>query len=105
MLLIQRYTPVRLVLAIWVARPLQFAPALLGISGELGRTDEAVVANAIGISSQAIFWIELVATVPLLLLVVISIPAASRLPLHSILTLGVLSGWVGWLTWGARLLP
>ena len=46
MLLIQRYTPVRLVLAIWVARPLQFAPALLGISGELGRTDEAVVANA-----------------------------------------------------------
>jgi hypothetical protein len=109
--LIQRYTPTRLVLAIWVARPLQFVPALLGIEfssigigGELGRTDEAIVAGAIGMSPQAIVWIELAATIPLLALIVFCIPAPSRLPVISILTIGVLSGWAGWLTWGPHVL-
>src|SRR5262245_3126771 len=50
-LLLRRFTPMRLVLAIWVARPLQFVPALLGIDpSPLGGTDEGVVAAALGLS-------------------------------------------------------
>lgn len=112
LLLVQRYTPLRVVLAIWVARPLQFLPALLGIDlaqlgvgGSLRGTDEAVVAGAIGVSPEAVLWMELAVAVPLLALIAFCIPATYRLTVLCVLCIGVLAGWAGWLTVGPTLLP
>ena len=110
--LVRRYTPMRLVLAIWVARPLQFLPALLGMDflyfgrGEsVGGTDEAVLAEAIGMSPQALVWLELAVALPLLAIIVLVIPAPRRLIILSVMSVGVLAGWAGWLTWGSYVLP
>jgi hypothetical protein len=111
-LLVARYTPLRLVLAIWVARPLQFLPGLIGIDlpvlgagGSLDGTDEGVVAAALGLPAQGVIGLELAAAMPLLGLIAWCVPAPGRLATLATLTLGVLLGWAAWLAWGAFLLP
>lgn len=111
-LLYARFTPMRLVLAIWVARPLQFLPALVGIDlpllgadGSLEGTDEGVVAAALGLPAYAVIGMELAAAIPLLGLVAWCVPAHGRLATLTVLALGVLTGWAAWLAWGPLLLP
>jgi hypothetical protein len=111
-LLLQRYTPMRLVLAIWVARPLQFLPALIGIDvpllgagGSLEGTDEGVVAAVLGLPAWAVIGMELAAATPLLVLIAWRVPTPGRLLTLATLGLGVLLGWAGWLAWGALMLP
>ena len=111
-LLLARYTLIRLVLAIWVARPLQFLPALIGIDlsllgagGSLDGTDEGVVAAALGLPAQAVIGMELAAAIPLLGLIAWCVPTPGRLTTLATLALGVLLGWAAWLTLGAGVLP
>src|SRR6185503_13651683 len=72
LLLVRHFSPLRLVFAIWLARPLQFLPALLGIdlpsfgSGDLRFTDEAILARAVGLSPEAFIWLETAVAAPLL---------------------------------------
>lgn len=110
-LLVRGYTPLRLVLAIWVARPLQFLPALagidlgwLGVGTDLAFTDEAVMAGAAGLSPPTFIGLELVAAAPLLALIVWSLPPR-RSAVLAVLTVGVLGGWAAWLVWGRHILP
>jgi hypothetical protein len=111
-LLLRRYTPMRLVLAIWVARPLQFVPGLIGIDvpllgagGSLDGTDEGVVAAALGLPAQTVIGMELAAAMPLLGLIAWCVPTPGRLATLATLALGVLLGWAAWLAWGAIVLP
>jgi hypothetical protein len=111
-LLLVRFTPLRLVLAIWVARPLQFAPTLAGIDlpafglgGDLGSTDDAGVAAAIGLPTQEILGLELAVAIPLLVLIILQVPTPGRLSRLALLSVGVLVGWAGWLSVGPHLLP
>jgi hypothetical protein len=110
--LARRFTPLALVLAIWVARPLQFVHGLLGldltqlgISGDLVGTDEAVIAQALGVSASGAILTELIAAIPLLLLIFYYMPAVRRLRVAVVLTVGVLMGWVGWMAFASYLLP
>lgn len=112
LLLLRRYTPVALVLAIWLARPLQFLPQLLGLDvsafalmGGLADTDEGRIAATLGISPRAFIWAELAVATPLLALIVLGLPATRRLAILSVLSIGVLVGWAGWLAWGPHILP
>jgi hypothetical protein len=111
LLLVRRYTPLRLVLAVWLARPLQFLPALLGIDlsplgfgNDLRFTDEAVLAQAVGLSAQAFIWLEMALATPLLAEIVLLI-RPPRLAALATLTVGVLVGWAGWLLLGPYVLP
>jgi hypothetical protein len=110
LLLVRRYSTLRLLFAIWLARPLQFLPALLGIdlpsfgSGDLRFTDEAVLARAVGLSPEAFIWLEMVVAAPLLAEIVVLMPRP-RLAALATLTLGVLAGWAGWLIFGQYVLP
>jgi hypothetical protein len=110
-LLARRYTPLRLVFAIWLARPLQFLPALLGIDltvlgfgSNLRLTDEAVVAQAMGLSPAALIWLETAVAAPLLAEIVVLMPPP-RLAALVTMTVGVLAGWAGWLVLGPYMLP
>ena len=112
LLLVRRYTPLRLVFAIWLARPLQFLPALLGIDlsplgfgADLRFTDEAVLARAVGLSPQVFIWLETAVAAPLLAEIVVLIPPPSRLAVLATLTLGVFTGWAAWLALGQYVLP
>lgn len=112
LLLLWRYTPLRLVLAIWLARPLQFLPPLLDIDvplfalgGGFAGTDEGQIAAALGFSPRQALWLEMAVAAPLLALIVFRLPAGRRLAILAVLTIGVAAGWVGWLTWGPRILP
>jgi hypothetical protein len=111
LLLARGYAPLRLVLAVWLARPLQFLPALLGIDlsplgfgTDLRFTDEAVLAHAVGLSPQAFIWLEMAVAAPLLAEITLLIPPP-RLAALATLTLGVLVGWAGWLVLGPYVLP
>jgi hypothetical protein len=111
LLLVRRYTPLRLVFAIWLARPLQFLPALLGIDlsplgfgADLRFTDEAVLARAVGLSPEAFIWLETAVAAPLLAEIVLLIPPP-RLAVLATLALGVFTGWAGWLIFGQYVLP
>jgi hypothetical protein len=106
------FTPSALVLAIWVARPLQFLHGLLGldlsrygVSGDLSGTDEAVIAQTLGMFPQGIILIELVVAIPLLLLIIYYMPTGRRLAVVAVLTTGVLVGWAAWLALAPYLLP
>jgi hypothetical protein len=76
-----------------------------GIDGQLEGTDEAIIAGALMMSPQAVVSTELAITIPLLALIALRIPARHRLIVLSVLTIGVLVGWVGWLTFGSKVLP
>jgi len=111
LLLVRRYTPLRLVFAIWLARPLQFLPALLGIDlpsvgsgADLRFTDEAVLARAVGLSPEAFIWLETAVAAPLLAEIVLLMPPP-RLAVLATLALGVFTGWAGWLIFGQYVLP
>ena len=110
LLLVRRYSTLRLVFAIWLARPLQFLPALLGIdlpafgSGDLRFSDEAVLARAVGLSPEALIWLEMAVAAPLLAEIVLLIPS-SRLAVLATLAAGVFTGWTGWLIFGRYILP
>jgi hypothetical protein len=111
-LLVARFTPMRLLLAIWVARPLQFLPSLLdiyiaylGLGGGLQGTDEATVAALLKLPPVAVIWLELAAALPLLALIVWAVPAGRRLAVLSVMSIGVLAGWAAWLALGSLLLP
>jgi hypothetical protein len=110
--LARRYTSLALVLAVWVAHPLQFLHGLLGIDlSELGNpdglagTDEAVIGQALGVSARVVIGIELCLAIPLMLLIVYYMPSGRRAPIIGVLTSGVLLGWAGWLALGPYLLP
>jgi hypothetical protein len=109
--LARRYTPLALVLAIFVARPFQFLHGALGIdlspigiSGNLVGTDEGVIAEALGMSPRDIILAELTVATPLLLLIVYYMPSKRRIAI-AVLSSGVLAGWAGWLALGPYLLP
>jgi len=109
--LVSRYTPLRLVLAVWLARPLQFFPALIGIDlsalgfgDDVRFTDEAVLALAVGLTPTAFIWLETALAVPLLAEIVLVMPPP-RLAALAVLTLGVFAGWAGWLMLGPHVLP
>jgi len=113
-LLVRRYTPLRLVLAVWLARPLQFLPALLGVdlyglgfATNLRFTDEGVVAEALGLSPAAFIWLEMAVAVPLLAEIVVLMPRPRLVTLVTLVTMtvGVLAGWAGWLILGPYVLP
>jgi hypothetical protein len=111
-MLVRRYTHMRLVLGIWVARPMQFLPAATGIDlsafgifGGLGGSDEGAVAAAVGLTPAVLIWLEMALAAPLLGLAVACIPRAGRVPALLISCIGVLAGWAGWLALGPRLLP
>ena len=111
LLLVRRYTLLRLVFAIWLARPLQFLPALLGIDlsplgfgADLRFTDEAVLARAVGLSPEAFIWLETAVAAPLLAEIVLLVPPP-RLAALATLALGVFTGWAGWLVFGQHVLP
>src|SRR5262249_19840810 len=110
--LARRFTPLALVLAIWVARPIQFLHGLLGldlsqygVSGDLAGTDEAVIGQALGMSTQDVILIELAVAIPLLLLIIFYMPTGCRLVVVAVLTTGVLAGWTAWLVFASYLLP
>lgn len=110
LLLVRRYSPLRLVFAVWLARPLQFLPALLGIDlsrlgfgDDVRFTDEAVLALAVGLSPQAFIWLETAVAAPLLAEIVVIIPPP-RLAALATLTVGVFAGWAGWLILGPYVL-
>ena len=103
-LLARRFTPLALVLAIWVARPLQFLHGLLGldlsqlgVSGELAGTDEDIIAQALGVSAQSVILIEFIVAIPLMLLIIYYVPVRCRLPVITVLTAGLIVGWAAWL--------
>jgi hypothetical protein len=107
-----RFTPMRLVLAIWVARPLQFVPALIGIDvpyfglgGSLRGTDEVTIATVLKLPPHTVIWLELAAALPLLAVIVWAVPAGCRLAVLSVMSIGVLAGWAGWLALGNLALP
>jgi len=111
LLLVRRYTLLRLVFAVWLARPLQFLPALLGIDlpsvgsgADLRFTDEAVLARAVGLSPEAFIWLETAVAAPLLAEIVLLMPPP-RLAVLATLALGVFTGWAGWLIFGQYVLP
>jgi hypothetical protein len=106
------FTPLALVLAIWVSRPLQFLHGLLGldlsqfgVSGELAGTDEAIIAQALGMSAQDVILIELIVAIPLMLLIIYYVPVGRRVPVITVLTTGVIVGWAAWLAFAPYLLP
>jgi hypothetical protein len=112
LLVLRRFTPLRLVLAIWLARPLQFLPSLigvdlayLGLGGSLEGADEVSLARLLSLPDHLIVWLELIAAVPLLVLLVLAIPAHQRLSALSVMSIGVLTGWAGWLALGGYVLP
>jgi hypothetical protein len=112
LLVVMRFTPMRLVAAIWVARPLQFLPSLLGVDiaylglgGSLGGSDEGTMARALSLPDHAVVWLELAVAMPLLILVVWAVPAGRRLVVLPVLSVGVLAGWAGWLLIGPYILP
>ena len=99
-----------LVFAVWLARPLQFLPALLGIDlsllgfgADLRFTDESVLGQAVGLSPPAFIWLETAVAAPLLALIVFLTPPP-RLAALVTLTGGVLAGWAGWLALGPYVL-
>ena len=111
LLLARRYTPLRLVFAIWLARPLQFLPGLLGIDlsaigfgSDVRFADEAVLARAVGISAAAFVWVEMAVAAPLLAEIVVLMPPP-RLATLAVMTVGVFAGWAGWLMLGQSVLP
>jgi hypothetical protein len=112
LLVVMRFTPMRLVLAIWVARPLQFLPSLLGVGvaylglgGSLQGSDEVTMAQALSLPGHSVVWLELVVAIPLLILIVLRIPAGRRLVVLPVMSVGVLAGWAGWLLLGPYILP
>jgi hypothetical protein len=112
LLVVARFTPMRLVLAIWVARPLQFLPSLvgvgvdyLGLGGSLQGSDEVTMARALSLPDHSVVWLELVVAIPLLILIVLAIPAGRRLVVLPVMSVGVLAGWAGWLVLGPYVLP
>jgi hypothetical protein len=111
LLVLRRFTPLRLVLAVWLARPLQFLPSLigvdlglLGLGGSLEGADEVSLARLLNLPDHLIVWMELCAAVPLLMLVVLAIPAHQRLSVLCVMSIGVLTGWAAWLALGGYVL-
>ncbi|MET0653311.1 MAG: hypothetical protein ABWY63_12430 [Hyphomicrobiaceae bacterium] len=111
LLVLRRFTPLRLVLAVWLARPLQFLPSLigvdlglLGLGGSLEGADEVSLARLLNLPDHLIVWMELFAAVPLLMLVVLAIPAHQRLSVLCVMSIGVLTGWAAWLALGGYVL-
>ena len=112
LLVLRRFTPMRLVLGIWLARPLQFLPSLigmdlgyLGLGGSLQGSDEVSLARFLNFPEHLIVWLELFAAIPLLFLLALAIPAHRRLSILCVVSIGVLIGWAGWLALGGYLLP
>ena len=108
----RRLTPVRLLMGIWLARPLQFLPSLigldlvyLGLGGSLQGSDEVSLARLLSLPDHFIVWLELFAAIPLLVLLAAAIPAPCRLATLSVMSIGVLTGWAGWLALGGYVLP
>ena len=71
LLVAARFTPMRLVLAIWVARPLQFLPSVLGVGvdylglgGSLQGSDEVTMARTLSLRDHGIVWLCLLYTSP-----------------------------------------
>jgi hypothetical protein len=111
LLVLRRFTPLRLVLAVWLARPLQFLPSLigvdlglLGLGGSLEGADEVSLARLLYLPDHLIVWMELCAAVPLLMLVVLAIPAHQRFSVLCVMSIGVLTGWAAWLALGGYVL-
>jgi hypothetical protein len=112
LLVAARFTPMCLLAAIWVARPLQFLPSLfgvgvdyLGLGGSLQGSDEVVMARALSLPDYAVVWLELVVAMPLLVLIVLAVPARWRFIVLPVMSVGVLAGWAGWLLIGPYVLP
>ncbi len=112
LLVAARFTPMRLVLAIWVARPLQFLPSVLGVGvdylglgGSLQGSDEVTMAQALSLPDHAIVWLELAVAIPLLILIVWAVPVGRRFIVLPVMSVGVLAGWAGWLLIGPHILP
>jgi hypothetical protein len=112
LLVVMRFTPMRLVLAIWVARPLQFLPSLLGVGvdylglgGSLQGSDEVTMARALSLPDHAIVWLELAVAIPLLILIILAVPTGRRFVVLPVMSVGVLLGWAGWLVIGPYILP
>jgi hypothetical protein len=112
LLILRRFTPMRLVLAIWLARPLQFLPPLigvdlgyLGLGGSLQGSDEVSLAQFLSLPEHLIVWLELFAAVPLLFLLALAIPSRHRFSVLFVMSIGVLTGWAGWLALGGYVLP
>ena len=64
-----------------------------------------MIAQALGVSASGAILTELIAAIPLLLLIVYYVPAVRRLRVAAVLTVGVLMGWVGWMAFAPYLLP
>ena len=112
LLVVMRFTPMRLVVAIWVARPLQFLPSLvgvgvdyLGLGGSLQGSDEVTMARTLSLRDHGIVWLELAVAIPLLILIVWAVPARRRFVVLPVMSVGVLAGWAGWLLIGPHILP
>jgi hypothetical protein len=112
LLLCRRYTPTRFLSAIWVGRPVQFLPALLGLDalyfgrGEgLEGSDEAVVAHALNVPPATLVWVEIVVVAIALAVIAWALPAGRRLLILPVSACGVMIGWAGWLLWGNLVLP
>lgn len=112
LLVLRGATPLRLVLAIWLARPLQFLPSLmgvdlgyLGLGGSLRGADAVVLARFLSRPDHLIVWLLRLVAGPLLILLALAIPARQRFLLLCVMTIGVLSGWAGWLALGGYVLP
>src|SRR5262245_23251433 len=73
----RRFTLLRLLFGIWLARPLQFLPSLLGVDlvylglgGSLDGSDEVSIARIVGLPDHLIVWLGLLVAIPLLVLLV-----------------------------------
>jgi hypothetical protein len=63
------------------------------------------MAELLQLARHAVVWLELVAALPLLALIVWAVPAGCRLAVLSVMSIGVLAGWAGWLALGSFVLP
>ena len=62
------------------------------------------LARLLNLPDHLIVWMELFAAVPLLMLVVLAIPAHQRLSVLCVMSIGVLTGWAAWLALGGYVL-
>ena len=76
-----------------------------GLGGSLRGTDEVTIATVLKLPPHTVIWLELAAALPLLAVIVWAVPAGSRLTVLSVMSIGVLAGWAGWLTLGNLVLP
>jgi hypothetical protein len=63
-----------------------------------------MIAQALGMSAQSVILIEFIVAIPLMLLIIYFMPVGGRLPVITVLTAGVIVGWVAWLAFAPYLL-